>query len=120
LHLHRAARDRRLPGRRRRAAPELLRAVRALVVDDSASARAALPEMLGTLGADAETVLTGLAQVAAASLPRPVDPQALAALIARLDAYLRAVAEIEYAAVPAPLAVLAARLDLGLSLEDAQ
>ena len=107
------------------------------------------------LVAAAETVLAGLAQVAAASLPKPADPQALAALIARLDSYLRgddaraedalaelesllaagmdaslveapldavrrAVAEIEYAAALAPLAVLAARLDLGLSLEDAQ
>ena len=103
----------------------------------------------------AESVLAGLAQVAAASLPKPADPEALAALVVRLDGYLRgddaraedalaelesllaagmdaslveapldavrrAVVEIEYAAALAPLAVLAARLDLGLSLEDVQ
>jgi len=107
------------------------------------------------LVAAAETVLAGLAQVAAASLPQPADPEALAAVIVRLDGYLRgddaraedalaelelllaagmdanlvdapldavrrAVTEIEYAAALAPLAVLAARLDLGLSLETAQ
>jgi len=107
------------------------------------------------LVAAAESVLAGLAQVAAANLPKPASPEALAALIVDLDGYLRrddaraedalahlesllaagmdtslveaplddvrrAVTEIEYAAALAPLAVLAARLDLGLSLEDAQ
>ena len=38
----------------------------------------------------AESVLAGLAQLAAAALPKPADPQALAKVIARLDAWLRA------------------------------
>ena len=102
----------------------------------------------------AESVLAGLAQLAAATLPKPSDPEALAAVIARLDGYLRsddaraedalaqlegllaasidpnlydaaldavrrAVADIEYAAALAPLAplaTLAAQLDLSHSL----
>ena len=117
------------------------------------------PDRLGVqvaaLVAAAETVLAGLAQVAAASLPTPADPATLAAVVARLEGYLRsddaraedalaqleallaasmdanlydapldgvrrAVAEIEYAAALAPLASLAAQLDLSLSLEDSQ
>ena len=41
------------------------------------------------LMAAAESVLAGLAQLAAATLPKPSDPEALAAVIARLDGYLR-------------------------------
>ena len=37
----------------------------------------------------AESVLAGLAQLAAATLPKPSDPEALAAVIARLDRHLR-------------------------------
>jgi two-component system sensor histidine kinase/response regulator len=42
-----------------------------------------------TLVSAAETVLAGLARVAAAVLPGSSDPGALAAVIARLDDYLR-------------------------------
>ncbi|WP_137173931.1 hybrid sensor histidine kinase/response regulator [Massilia sp. HP4] len=38
----------------------------------------------------AESVLAGLAQLAAVALPRPLDPHALARVIGRLDAWLRA------------------------------
>ncbi|RNF29067.1 hypothetical protein NM04_19870, partial [Massilia aurea] len=41
------------------------------------------------LVAAAESVLAGLAQLAAATLPKPSDPKALAAIIARLEDYLR-------------------------------
>jgi len=41
------------------------------------------------LVAAAESVLAGLAQLAAATLPKPSDPGALAAVIARLELYLR-------------------------------
>jgi HPt (histidine-containing phosphotransfer) domain-containing protein len=37
----------------------------------------------------AETVLAGLAQLAAAALPRQADPQVVAAVVARLQGYLR-------------------------------
>jgi two-component system sensor histidine kinase/response regulator len=42
------------------------------------------------LVAAAESVLAGLAQLAAATLPKPSDPGALAAVIARLEGHLRA------------------------------
>jgi two-component system sensor histidine kinase/response regulator len=55
--------------------------------------RAAQFERLGVqvpvLVTAAESVLAGLARVAAAVLPAPADPGALAAVIGRLDAYLR-------------------------------
>ena len=91
----------------------------------------------------AESVLAGLAQLAAAALPKPIGPGALAAVIERLDAWLRAddaraedalaelesllaggawaaelepvrraIRDIEYGAALAPLAALAARLEL--------
>ncbi|TXF99018.1 hybrid sensor histidine kinase/response regulator [Massilia arenae] len=109
------------------------------------------------LVAAAESVLAGLAQLAAATLPKPSDPKALAAIVARLEDHLRsddaraedalaqleallavsidpnrydtaldgvrrAVADIEYAAALAPLAALAAQLDLchSLSLESSR
>jgi len=106
---------------------------------------------VSTLVSAAEGALAGLAQLAAAALPKPPDPQALAEVLARLDGYLRsddaraedllaqlelllgagphedaldavrrAVTEIEYAAALAPLSVLAARLDLSLSLESSR
>ena len=96
-----------------------------------------------SLVAAAESVLAGLAEMAAAALPRAAEPQALAAALARLDTWLRAddaraedalaeleallagagceaelarlrraIDEIEYGAALAPLASLAARLDL--------
>jgi len=43
-----------------------------------------------SLVAAAESVLAGLAQLAAAALPGPVDPRVLARVIDRLDAWLRA------------------------------
>ena len=56
--------------------------------------RAGLHERIGVqapaLVAAAERVLAGLAQVAAAGRPRPADPQALAEVLARLEAWLRA------------------------------
>jgi len=42
------------------------------------------------LVAAAETVLSGLAQMAALALPKPSDPEALALVMARLERYLRA------------------------------
>jgi len=55
--------------------------------------RAGLYERLGVqvpvLVTAAESVLAGLAQLAATTLPRPGDPAALATVIARLDGYLR-------------------------------
>ena len=55
--------------------------------------RAGLYEQLGVqvpvLVTAAESVLAGLAQLAATTLPRPGDPAALATVIARLDGYLR-------------------------------
>ncbi|WP_306393122.1 Hpt domain-containing protein [Telluria beijingensis] len=55
--------------------------------------RGGQPDRLGVqvaaLVAAAETVLAGLAQVAAASLPTPADPATLAAVVARLEGYLR-------------------------------
>ena len=56
--------------------------------------RAGLHERIGgqapALIAAAERVLAGLAQVAAAGRPQPADPQALAEVLARLEAWLRA------------------------------
>jgi len=55
--------------------------------------RAGQLERVGTqvpaLVTAAESVLAGLAQLAAATLPKPSDPEALAAVIARLDRHLR-------------------------------
>ena len=134
---------------------ELAGAASRLEQDLRAGELARLGVQVPALVAAAESVLAGLAQLAAASLPKPADPEALATVIVRLEGYLRgddaraedalaelesllaaaidanlvdgpldavrrAVAEIEYAAALAPLAVLAERLDLGLSLEDAQ
>jgi two-component system sensor histidine kinase/response regulator len=56
--------------------------------------RAGLHERIGVqvpaLIAAAEPVLAGLAQVAAAGRQQPSDPQALAEVLARLEAWLRA------------------------------
>ncbi|TXF99017.1 hybrid sensor histidine kinase/response regulator [Massilia arenae] len=56
--------------------------------------RTGLHERIGVqvpaLIAAAEPVLAGLAQLAAAGRPQPTDPQALAEVFARLDAWLRA------------------------------
>jgi len=45
--------------------------------------------LVPTVVAAAETALLGLAQMAAAALPKPADPQALADILVRLDGYLR-------------------------------
>ena len=56
--------------------------------------RAGQPERVGVqvpaLVAAAESALAGLAQLAAATLPKPSDPEVLAVVIARLEGHLRA------------------------------